>query len=154
MINSGQAILSTFNEDKGANITTPTTTTNAKDMLDETTYMQYLANLMLQENAQKYNSNEAEKNRKFQELMSNTQYQRAANDLRNAGLNPWLVMQNLTASTPSGSQATSSATSVSRGLTTEEKNALQAQTASSSATAVKTIVAALATIAMIALMFA
>lgn len=148
-------LLDTYDNSQNTNnIPNQTQTTNVRDMMDEATYNQYLANLMLQEHAQKYNSNEAQKNRDFQELMSNTQYQRAANDLRNAGLNPWLVMQNLTASTPSGSQATSSAASISRGLTQEEKNALQAQTFNSSATAIKTIVGALAAIAMLVLMFA
>lgn len=134
--------------------TKQTTSTNPRDLLDETTYQQYLANLLLQEQSQKYNTTEAEKNRKFQELMSNTQYQRATEDLRKAGLNPWLVMQNLTASTPSGSQATSSGASISRGLTNEEKNALLAQSNASNANAAKTIIGAIGTIVMLALMFA
>lgn len=51
--------------------------------------------------------NEAEKNRDFQEYMSNTSISRRMQDLRNAGLNPLLAVDNASsgASTPAGSQA-------------------------------------------------
>lgn len=56
---------------------------------------------------QSYNSAEAQKNRDFQEYMSNTSYQRAVEDLRKAGLNPILAAMNAGASTPSGGAASS-----------------------------------------------
>ena len=51
--------------------------------------------------------NEAEKNREWQEEMSNTSVSRRMADLRNAGLNPLLAVDNASsgATTPTGSQA-------------------------------------------------
>lgn len=52
-----------------------------------------------------YNSSEAQKTRDWLERMSNTAYQRAAADMRAAGLNPYLAYSQGGASTPSGSSA-------------------------------------------------
>ena len=54
-----------------------------------------------------FNANEAQKNRDFQERMSNTDVIRRFNQYKKLGLNPVLAMQN-SASVPSGSQAGSS----------------------------------------------
>lgn len=59
--------------------------------------------------AMQYNSLEAQKQRDFEEKMSNTAYQRAADDLRAAGFNPYVAALGNSASTPSGSSASSSA---------------------------------------------
>lgn len=62
--------------------------------------------------AMNYNSAEALANRKWQEKMSNTSYQRAVEDMRKAGLNPILAFQNGGASTPGGSAGTISGASM------------------------------------------
>lgn len=52
-----------------------------------------------------FNAEEAQKNRDWQEKMSNTAHQRQIEDLRKAGLNPILSAQYGGASTPAGSTA-------------------------------------------------
>jgi hypothetical protein len=55
--------------------------------------------------ANAFNAAEAQKNRDWQERMSNTSYQRAVGDMKKAGINPILAAQNGGANTGSGATA-------------------------------------------------
>lgn len=58
--------------------------------------------------AQEFNAAQADINRQFQEDLVNTSYQRAVNDLEQAGLNPMLAYQQGGAASAPGNMATSS----------------------------------------------
>lgn len=92
-----------------------------------------------------FNAREASKNRKWQEHMSNTAYQRAVADMEKAGINPALVYGQgaPAASTPAGSSATAAEPPLSmsemlqsRLITAQEEN-LRADTEQKEAAAEK-----------------
>ena len=71
---------------------------------------QFENQLYLDNSARAFNAKEAQKQRDFEKMMSNSQYQRAVADIKAAGLNPWLAVQNagMAGNTPTGSSASSS----------------------------------------------
>lgn len=75
---------------------------------------QYAYNSALQEDAQAFNAEEAQKARDFEKMMSDTAFQRQMADIERAGYNPYLALgAGNGAAVPSGQAASSSALSVS-----------------------------------------
>lgn len=73
---------------------------------------QLMRDLALQNNANAFSRSEAQKQRDFEERLSNTAYQRAVQDMKVAGINPVLMLPSQGgASTPSGSSASASSAS-------------------------------------------
>lgn len=62
-----------------------------------------------------FNADEAQKNREWQEMMSNTAYSRAMADAKKAGINPALIFSQGGASTPTGGSAYANAQGSSSG---------------------------------------
>ena len=70
------------------------------------------ANIQLQQMANEASAIEAQKNRDWQMMMSNTAHQREVADLKAAGLNPWLSVSGSGAATGSGATASQSAANI------------------------------------------
>lgn len=64
------------------------------------------SNWAIAQSVNKFNAEEAQKNRDYQTMMSNSAYQRSMADMKAAGLNPMLAFSQGGASSPSGATAT------------------------------------------------
>ena len=104
-------------------------------------YNTALSNAFNAEEAQKardYESAEAQKNRDWQEMMSNTAYQRMFKDAKKAGINPLYLVGQGGASTPGGATAsTASASSTSAKTNKNDRNGKSLNIAATALTILK-----------------
>lgn len=88
-----------------AGVSNPNTGSNYLDTMLQLQREANAANLASARETNEFNAREAQKNRDWQEYMSNTAIQRQVDDMIKAGINPILAVMNNGASTPGGSSA-------------------------------------------------